>query len=109
MAELRKTISKKEIERIHDTLLKADLSLPEQWPPRYRAEQKILTGGSAYEISKLIGLLAKQDLDKGLALTEREVFESAKTMLAGELAVVQKQTLEEARKGLDAFIAENIG
>jgi CarD family transcriptional regulator len=106
---LRHTISKKEIERIHETLLRADLSLPEQWPPRYRAEQKILTGGSAYEISKLIGLLAKQDLDKGLALTEREVYESAKTMLAGELAVVQKQTLEEAKGELDEFITKNIG
>lgn len=106
---LRHTISKKELERIHDTLLRADLSLPDQWPPRYRAEQKILTGGSAYEIAKLIGLLAKQDLDKGLALTEREVYESAKTMLAGELAVVEKQTLEQAKTALDAFIAEKIG
>jgi CarD family transcriptional regulator len=106
---LRHTISKKEIERIWDTLLRADLSLPDQWPPRYRAEQKILTGGSAYEIAKLIGLLAKQDMDKGLALTEREVYESAKTMLAGELAVVQKQTLEVAKAELDSFIAERVG
>jgi CarD family transcriptional regulator len=105
---LRHTISKKEIERIRETLLKADLSLPEQWPPRYRAEQKILTSGSAYEIAKLIGLLAKQDRDKGLALTEREVYEAAKTMLAGELAVVQKQTLEVAKSEFDSFIAEHI-
>ncbi|MGL4608345.1 MAG: CarD family transcriptional regulator [Trueperaceae bacterium] len=105
---LRHTISTKELARIHDTLLKADLSLPEQWPPRYRAEQKILTGGSAYEIAKLIGLLAKQDLDKGLALTEREVFETAKTMLAGELAVVQGQTLETAKTTLDEFIGQKI-
>jgi RNA polymerase-interacting CarD/CdnL/TRCF family regulator len=48
-------------------------------------------------------------LDKGLALTEREVYESAKTMLAGELAVVQKQTLEEAKAELDGFIADHIG
>ncbi len=105
---LRYTIEKKEIERIKNTLLKADLSLPEQWPPRYRAEQKILTSGNAYDLAKLIGLLSQQDLIRGLALTEREVLENAKIMLAGELAVVNKETLETAKNELETFIGENI-
>jgi CarD family transcriptional regulator len=105
---LRHTVEKKEIARLKDTVLKADLSLPDQWPPRYRAEQKILTGGNAYDLAKLIGLLSKQDLIRGLALTEREVLENAKMMLAGELAVVEKKTLEAAKSELDTFISENI-
>lgn len=105
---LRHTIEKKEIARIKDTLLKADLSLPEQWPPRYRAEQKILTGGNAYELAKLVGLLSQQDLTRGLALTEREVLENAKTTLAGELAIVEAISLESARSELDSFISNNI-
>ena len=105
---LRHTIEKKEIARIKDTLLKADLSLPDQWPPRYRAEQKILTGGNTYELAKLVGLLCQHDLSRGLALTEREVLENAKTMLAGELAVVENKTLEDAKDELESFISENI-
>jgi CarD family transcriptional regulator len=105
---LRHTIGKKEIERIKDTLLKADLSLPEQWPPRYRAEQKVLTSGNAYDLAKLVGLLSQQDLQRGLALTEREILENAKIMLAGELAVVENTTLAAAKADLEAFVVEHI-
>ncbi len=50
-------------------------------------------------------MLAKRDVEKGLAATEREVLENAKTMLASELAVVQDVALAEAEKQLDDAIA----
>jgi CarD family transcriptional regulator len=105
---LRHTIGADEIERLMEALVKGDLTLPTQWPPRYRAEQEILAGGSAYELARLIGVLARRDLDKGLAATEREVLEHAKTMLASELAVVEGLSLEEAAQRLDEVIAERI-
>ena len=106
---LRHTIGADEIDQIKDALIKADLSLPNQWPPRYRAEQDILAGGSAYELARLIGVLAQRDVEKGLAATEREVLENAKSMLASELAVVQGKTLDEAARDLNGLIADKIG
>lgn len=106
---LRHTVGRDEIEQLRDALVKADLSLPNQWPPRYRAEQDILAGGSAYELARLIGVLAQRDMEKGLAATEREVLENAKSMLASELAVVQDISLSAASRQLDDLIAENIG
>ena len=106
---LRHTIDKDEIEQITEAMVKADLSLPTQWPPRYRAEQEILAGGSAYELARLIGVLAQRDLDKGLAATEREVLENAKSMLASELAVVQGIGLDDAALMLEQLIAAKIG
>ena len=105
---LRHTVGADEITQVFDALAKADLSLPTQWPPRYRAEQDILAGGSAYDLARLIGVLAKRDLEKGLAATEREVLEHAKSMLSSELAVVQQVTLDEAGGQLEAFISERI-
>jgi len=105
---LRHTVGRDEIDQVYEALAKADLSLPTQWPPRYRAEQDILAGGSAYDLARLIGVLSKRDIEKGLAATEREVLESAKNMLSSELAVVQKLSLPEASSQLEAFIAERI-
>lgn len=105
---LRHTVGADEIAQVFDALAKADLSLPTQWPPRYRAEQDILAGGSAYDLARLIGVLARRDIEKGLAATEREVLEHAKSMLASELAVVEQVTLGEAAGKLEAFIAERI-
>ena len=105
---LRHTVGRDEIDQVYEALAKADLSLPTQWPPRYRAEQDILAGGSAYDLARLIGVLSKRDIEKGLAATEREVLENAKSMLTSELAVVQQLSLEEASAQLEAFVAERI-
>lgn len=105
---LRHTIGADEVDRLLDALVKGDLNLPTQWPPRYRAEQEILARGSAYELARLIGVLARRDLEKGLAATEREVFDTAKGMLASELAVVEGRDLADAAHRLDAVIAERI-
>ena len=104
---LRHTIDPAEIHLLTDAIARADLILPTQWPPRYRAEQEILAGGSAYELARLIGVLSTRDIEKGLAATEREVLENAKITLASELAVVQGIDLDEANKQLEKIITEN--
>jgi CarD family transcriptional regulator len=106
---LRHTVGLDEIEQLTDAMVKGDLSLPNQWPPRYRAEQEILQGGNAYELARLIGVLAQRDVDKGLAATEREVLENAKSMLSSELAVVQGISLDQADRQLDDIIGNHIG
>ena len=105
---LRHTIGADEVERLFDALVKADLNLPLQWPPRFRAEQEILARGGAYELARLIGVLARRELEKGLAATEREVLDTAKSMIASELAVVEELDLAGAAHRLDDVIAERV-
>jgi CarD family transcriptional regulator len=105
---LRHTIGADEVDRLFDALVKGDLNLPVQWPPRYRVEQEILAGGGAYELARLIGVLARRDLEKGLAATEREVLDTAKSMLGSELAVVAGTDLADAMARLDAVVAERV-
>jgi CarD family transcriptional regulator len=103
---LRHTIGKDEIDRLTEALVKGDISLPAQWPPRYRAEQEILAVGNAYELARLIGVLTQRDLERGLAGTEREVLENAKVVLASEVAVVKGLDLADATQMLENIIAE---
>lgn len=105
---LRLTLGNEEVSQIMDTIERADLALPEAWPPRYRAEQDILATANPYELAKLIGVLSMRDLEKGLAATEREVFETAKDMLSSELAVVQDITLPDAKAQINTFLAEKM-
>jgi CarD family transcriptional regulator len=105
---LRHTIGADEVDRLFDALAKGDLNLPVQWPPRYRVEQEILARGGAYELARLIGVLARRDLEKGLAATEREVLDTAKSMLGSELAVVTGTDLADALVRLDAVVAERV-
>lgn len=105
---LRHTIGADEVEQLLEALVKGDLKLPSQWPPRFRAEQEILARGSAYELARLIGVLSRRDLDKGLAATEREIFDNAKVMLASELAVVEACELDEAMARLETVVSERV-
>lgn len=105
---LRHTVDADEIAQLESVMRDADLNLPSQWPPRYRAEQDILSGGSAYDLAKLIGVLAKRDVEKGLAATEREVMESAKQMLASEFAVVLGIGLDDALVRIEDLLRDHL-
>lgn len=106
---LRHTVTEAEVAQLFDAMRKADLPLPTQWPPRYRAEQDILSGGDAYALARLVGVLSKRDFDKGLAATEREVLEAARAMLASELAVVQSIEFDQALRSINEAVREIIG
>jgi CarD family transcriptional regulator len=103
---LRHTVKHEEIAALQQAMKEADLVLPAQWPPRYRAEQEILSAGQALMLAKLIGVLTQRDLGRGLAGTERQVLETAKAMLASELAIVQEIGFAEALLQVEAAVVE---
>ncbi len=105
---LRPTVDPDELERLERAVRDADLNLPQQWPPRYRAEQEILAAGDAYALAKLVGVLAKRDVEKGLAATERDVMEAAKALLASEFALVADTDLQGAHERLDAVLRDRV-
>jgi CarD family transcriptional regulator len=106
---LRRTVGEDELDQLEAALASGDLSLPQQWPPRYRAEQEILAAGDAYQLARLIGVLARRDVEKGLAATEREVMEAAKSLLASEFAVVSGSELDRAEDRIETLLRERIG
>ena len=100
---LRRTMSAEEATRLAQQA-EQDLDLPEQWPPRFRAEQEILARSDAFELSRLIGTLTRRDEARGLASTERDVLDNARALLASELAIVHDTTFEASER----WIEENL-
>lgn len=106
---LRHTIRQDDLEGLWAAMTAADLTLPVQWPPRYRAEQDILSAGDAFALARLVGTLAQRDLEKGLAATERDMLEGAKGSLASELAVVQGLGYRDALAQIDERLEAHLG
>lgn len=97
---LRRTLDSDAFSRLREHA-EAELELPEQWPARYRAEQQILERCDAFELSRLIMTLTVRDHERGLADTEREVLETARALLASELAIVRAVDLDTAERWID--------
>ena len=106
---LRHTIRQGDLDGLWAAMEGADLALPAQWPPRYRAEQDILAAGDAFALARLIGTLAERDLEKGLAATERDMLEAAKQSLASELAVVENLSFRDALRQIDEKLEAPLG
>lgn len=102
---LRPAIDEDEIARVKDAMADARLRLPKSWPARNRKEQEILDTGGAYDLARLIGVLARRDFEKGLPTTERHTLRTAKSLLASELALVRGVPLDEAASELDETVA----
>jgi len=105
---LRHTIGADELEQLAETIRKADLSLPNQWPPRHRAEQEILAANDAYDLARLIGVLFQRDQERGLADTERDIFENARSLLSSEWAVVADFSHAEAQEALGKVLEHHL-
>lgn len=105
---LRHTIGSDELEQLAETIRKADLSLPGQWPPRHRAEQEIVAANDAYDLGRLIGVLFQRDQERGLADTERDIFENARSLLASEWAVVADISHEEAQQAIGKVLEHHL-
>lgn len=97
---LRRTLGSDEFGRLAEQA-QAELDLPEPWPPRYRAEQDILARSDTFELARLIGTLYRRDMERGLASTERDVLETARALLASELAVVRGTSLADSETWID--------
>lgn len=105
---LRHTVAPDELQRLEYELASGELTLPVHWPPRFRAEQDILSRGDAYELARLVRVLTLRNIEKGLAGTEREILETARTLLASELAMVLGSSIPESEEWINAALERTI-
>ncbi len=103
---LRRTLPESEFGRLAEEAGTGQIELPAQWPPRFRAEQDVLARGDAFELARLVSTLSRRDTERGLASTEREVLDNARTLLASEYAVVHDRPLEDGEAWIDEALRE---
>lgn len=103
---MRHTVKASELKDVMAKMLEADMKLSNQWPPRFRAEQDMIARGETYELASLVGTLTVRDGEKGLADTERDIMESAKDLLASEVAVIEDIDLAQAKENINKKLAK---
>jgi CarD family transcriptional regulator len=64
-----------------------DIDLPVAWTPRHRREQNLLSEGDIFKIAQLVGTLHRRSHQRSLAVTERAIYEEAKSIIVTEMAV----------------------
>jgi CarD family transcriptional regulator len=93
---LRRITEEKRIPELLQELSLPDLDLPLGWTPRHRREQQIVSEGDIFKIARLVGTLARRDIERSLSATEHKMMEDARHMVATEIALALDVSLEEA-------------
>jgi CarD family transcriptional regulator len=93
---LRRITEEKRVPELLQELSLPDLELPLGWTPRHRREQQIIAEGDIFRIARLVGTLARRDVERSLSATEHKMMEDARHMVATEIALALDIPLEEA-------------
>ncbi len=93
---LRRITDESRVPELLEGLRPPDLDLPVGWTPRHRKEQQILAEGDIFRIARMVGTLARRDIEKALSATEHKMMEDARHMVATEIALALDIPLEEA-------------
>jgi CarD family transcriptional regulator len=93
---LRRITEEKRVPELLTELSLPDLELPLGWTPRHRREQQIIAEGDIFKIARLVGTLARRDIERSLSATEHKMMEDARHMVATEIALAMDISLEEA-------------
>ena len=93
---LRQVISEQEIREIFDILKERTIGFDTQtWNRRYREYSQKINTGSVFEIAEVIRDLSVLSINKELSFGEKQMLESAKMLLASEIAVSRSRPQEK--------------
>ncbi|MCS7204413.1 MAG: transcriptional regulator [Leptospiraceae bacterium] len=96
-AGIRNVIDKNEIKKVLK-ILEQEAEIPEEdWKIRYQNNLQKIKSGSIFEIAKVCRNLYKRAKDKELSLMERRLYETAFSLVTGEIAIAKGISLEESK------------
>lgn len=103
--QLRRPISRQEVEQIYRILATSD-SLPaegntERWNTRCQRYKSVLTSGSLLEIAGLLKALHRRKETMGLALGETRILETAMDCLVGEVMSAGQMPADAVRREIE--------
>ncbi len=102
---LRKVVDKKAIDEVYGILQKRHKGKldSQTWNRRFREYSQKLKTGSVYEIAEVLRDLTVLGHDKELSFGEKQMRETAETLLASEIAVSRSRSPEKVTAELRAL------
>ena len=101
---VRNIISSQEADKIIDSLPKLCIEFNDNWSKRYRENIDRIKSGDLYVVAGVIKTLVIRDKIKTLSTGERKLLNTAKGILASELALAKNITIHEAERWIISCI-----
>ncbi|MBO5973966.1 MAG: CarD family transcriptional regulator [Clostridia bacterium] len=101
---VRNIISSQEADKIIDSLPKLCIEFNDNWSKRYRENIDRIKSGDLYVVAGVIKTLVLRDKIKTLSTGERKLLNTAKGILASELALAKNITIHEAERWIISSI-----
>lgn len=102
---MRWPIDAEDIEDLFDVLARRDVREPANWSRRYKNHQEKLKSGDVYQVAEVVRNLARRDMARGLSAGEKNLYNTARTVLVSELAFSLDVSEDEASDTVDEVLA----
>ncbi len=83
---MRWPIEADDVDDLLDVLARRDIREPANWSRRYKNHQEKLKSGDVYQVAEVVRNLARRQMDRGLSAGEKNLYNTARTVLVSELS-----------------------
>lgn len=101
---MRWPIDAEDVEDLYDVMARRDVREPANWSRRYKNHQEKLKSGDVYQVAEVVRNLARREMDRGLSAGEKNLYNTARTVLVSELAFSLDISEDEAAMQVDGVL-----
>lgn len=98
---MRWPISTEDVDDLFEVLRRRDVREPANWSRRYKNHQEKLKSGDVYQVAEVVRNLALRERAKGLSAGEKNLYNTARSVLVSELSFALNVSEEEASRQVD--------
>ena len=103
---LRKIVDKRTVDKVYDILKERDFKIDTQtWNRRFREYTQKIKTGSLYEIAEVMRDLSVLSVDKELSYGEKQMLDTAETLLVSEIALAKARSEERVKGEIQAIFS----
>ena len=102
---MRWPIDHEDVDDLFEVLARRDVREPANWSRRYKNHQEKLKSGDVYQVAEVVRNLARREMAKGLSAGEKNLYNTARTVLVSELSFALDVTEDQASERVDEVLA----
>ncbi|HIW63876.1 MAG TPA: CarD family transcriptional regulator [Candidatus Stackebrandtia excrementipullorum] len=106
MVGVREAVGTEGLTQVFDVLRAPHTEEPTNWSRRFKANQEKLASGNPFKVAEVVRDLWRRDRERGLSAGEKRMLTKARDILAGELALAESSTKDDAELLLDKVLTE---
>lgn len=102
---VRWPICAEDVDDLFKVLARRDVREPSNWSRRYKNHQEKLKSGDVYQVAEVVRNLALRETARGLSTGEKNLYDTARSVLVSELSFALQVAEDEASVQVDEVLA----